>query len=89
LYTGVTDDLMRRVAEHRQKRVPGFTRTYDITRLVYFEAADDVRSAIQREKQIKGWVRAKKLAPIESANSQWRDLSDGRFRDGDPSLRSG
>ena len=75
LYTGMTNDLLRRVAEHKQKSIPGFTSRYNITRLVYYEETPDVRSAIAREKQIKGWVRAKKVALIEAANPQWRDLS--------------
>ena len=76
LYTGVTGDLERRVAEHKQKLIPGFTARYNITRLVYYESTPDVRSAIAREKQIKGWLRAKKVALIESVNPQWRDLSE-------------
>jgi putative endonuclease len=68
LYTGVTNDLRRRMYEHKQKRVPGFTSNYNINRLVYFETTSDVRVAIAREKQIKGWLRAKKIALIESAN---------------------
>ena len=75
LYTGMTNDLLRRVAEHKQKLIPGFTARYNITRLVYYEETSDVTSAIAREKQIKGWVRAKKVALIEAANPQWRDLS--------------
>ena len=91
LYTGVTNDLQRRVYEHRQKLVDGFTKKYNLNALVYYEATDDVRSAIAREKQIKGWLRAKKVALIESMNPQWRDLSDGWYDPSppDPSLRSG
>ncbi|OGP97656.1 MAG: endonuclease, partial [Deltaproteobacteria bacterium RBG_16_55_12] len=59
LYTGVTNDLERRVYEHKQKLVPGFTAKYNITRLVYFEVTQDVQAAITREKQIKGWLRSK------------------------------
>ncbi len=76
LYTGMTGNLERRVAEHKQKLVPGFTARYNITRLVWYEATPDVRSAIAREKQIKGWLRAKKVALIESINPQWSDLSE-------------
>ena len=76
LYTGVTNDLKRRVYEHKHKLVPGFTSRYNITQLVYFEMTQDVRAAIAREKQIKGWLRAKKIALIESANPHWQDLSD-------------
>lgn len=76
LYTGVTNDLQRRVHEHKQKQVPGFTHKYNITQLVYYEETPDVKSAIAREKQIKGWLRSKKIALIESLNPGWRDLSD-------------
>ncbi|MCB0243025.1 MAG: GIY-YIG nuclease family protein [Anaerolineae bacterium] len=76
LYTGVTGDLERRVAEHKQKLIPGFTARYNITRLVWYETTPDVKSAIAREKQIKGWLRAKKIALVESVNPQWRDLSE-------------
>lgn len=90
LYTGVTSNLERRVYEHKQKRVAGFTKRYNLTRLVYYEIADDIRTAIQREKQIKGWLRTRKIDLIESGNPQWDDLSDGWFyREVDPSLRSG
>jgi putative endonuclease len=75
LYTGTTNDLKRRVYEHKHKLIPGFTNKYNITRLVYFEETADVKAAIAREKQIKGWLRAKKIALIESANPEWRDLS--------------
>ena len=90
LYTGVTNDLQHRVYEHKQKLVDGFTKKYNLTKLVYYESTDDVRSAIGREKQIKGWLRANKIALIESMNPQWGDLSDGWYEEqGDPSLCSG
>ncbi|MBZ0253480.1 MAG: GIY-YIG nuclease family protein [Candidatus Methylomirabilis sp.] len=76
LYIGVTNDLERRVAEHKAKKTPGFTRAYNVTRLVYFEDTPDVVAAIEREKQLKGWLRARKLALIESANPAWKDLSE-------------
>lgn len=79
LYTGVTKDLNRRVYEHRHKLVEGFTKRYDITHLVYFETTSDIRAAIAREKQIKGWLRSKKIKLIESINPEWRDLSDGWY----------
>src|SRR5947207_639403 len=79
LYVGVTNDLQRRVYEHKHKLVPGFTAQYNITRLVYFEETGDVRAAIAREKQIKGWLRAKKVALIESVNPVWEDLSAGWY----------
>jgi putative endonuclease len=79
LYTGVTSNLERRVSEHQRKLVPGFTERYNINRLVYYENFGDVRAAIGREKQIKGWLRAKKIALIESTNRDWKDLSDGWY----------
>ena len=79
LYTGVTDDLVRRVYEHKNKLIEGFTRKYNITRLVYYEITSDVKAAIQREKQIKGWLRRKKIALIEAANPKWEDLSKGWY----------
>ena len=75
LYIGVTNDLMRRVFEHKQKLVEGFTKKYNITMLVYYETTNDVRGAITREKQLKSWRRSKKIALIESMNPQWPDLS--------------
>ena len=77
LYVGITNDLRRRVYEHKQKLVPGFTRTYNLTLLVYFETTPDVRTAIAREKQIKGWLRAKKVSLIVTVNPNWLDLSAG------------
>ena len=74
LYTGMTNNLRRRVAEHKAKGIPGFTRTYDVTRLVYFEEFSDVRDAIAREKKIKGWVRRKKMELIESVNPDWEEI---------------
>ncbi len=79
LYTGVTNDLERRVLEHKRKLVPGFTSKYNIGSLVYYEVWRDVRAAIGREKQIKGWLRSKKVALIVSRNADWRDLSDGWY----------
>jgi putative endonuclease len=76
LYIGVTNDLVRRVGEHKDGVVPGFTRRYNVKLLVYFEVFDDARTAIQREKHMKEWRRAWKLALIEKANPQWRDLYD-------------
>lgn len=76
LYTGVTNNLERRLHEHRQKEVPGFTKRYRITKLVYFESCPDVNAAIAREKQIKGWVRKKKDMLVYGLNPQWKDLSN-------------
>jgi putative endonuclease len=75
LYTGITNDLRRRVFEHQASRVPGFTQKYHVTQLMYCEPYRDVRDAIAREKQIKAWTRAKRIALIETLNPHWRDLS--------------
>ena len=80
LYTGVTNNLERRVLEHKRKLIPGFTYKYNVNRLVYFETFSDIRSAIQREKQIKGWLRTKKIALIVANNPAWKDLSEGWFQ---------
>jgi len=80
LYVGVTNDLERRVFEHKEKLVEGFTKQYRIDRLVHFEETSDVLSAIEREKQIKGWLRLKKIALIESNNSAWEDLSEAWYK---------
>jgi putative endonuclease len=75
LYTGVTNDIVRRMYEHKHKLIPGFTSKYNIDRLVYFKETTNVEAAILREKQIKGWLRVKKIALIESENPDWDDLS--------------
>ena len=75
LYVGITNDLERRVFEHRSKLVPGFTAEYEVDRLIYFESTSNVLAAIEREKQIKGWRRSRKIALIETLNPAWRDLS--------------
>jgi putative endonuclease len=75
LYIGVTNDLMRRVYEHKQKLTDGFAKKYNITMLIYYETTDDVRSAIAREKQLEGWRRSRKMDLISSFNPQWKDLS--------------
>ena len=72
----MTNNLERRVFEHKNHLVAGFTRRYKVTKLVYFEETSDVRVAISREKQIKGWKREKKVALIESMNPDWKDLSE-------------
>nr|QBM02904.1 hypothetical protein [uncultured archaeon] len=77
LYTGVTNDLIRRVYEHKQKLVQGFTKKYNVVNLVYYEIFRDCFSAIQREKQIKAGSRRKKEELINSINKDWRDLYDG------------
>jgi putative endonuclease len=79
LYTGVTGDLVRRVYEHKSKLVQGFTSRYNIQVLAYYESTSNVYAALEREKQIKGWLRAKKIALIESMNPEWKDLSEEWF----------
>jgi putative endonuclease len=74
LYTGVTNDLKRRVYKHKEKLVEGFTKKYNITKLVYYEIYNDIENAILREKQIKGGSRQKKVKLINSMNKDWRDL---------------
>ncbi len=81
LYTGMTNNLERRVYEHKHKLVRGFTSRYNITQLVYYEVFHDVYQAIAREKQIKGWRRSKKVALIEESNPGWDDLSLEWFED--------
>jgi len=75
LYTGVTRDLLRRVHQHRHGQVPGFSQEYHVNRLVHFEETSSSRSAFERERQIKGWSRQKKLRLIESKNAGWLDLA--------------
>lgn len=79
LYTGVTNSLERRIVEHRQGLTQGFTKRYRTHRLVYCESFGDIRSAIAREKQIKGWSRDKKIALIEAQNATWIDLAESLF----------
>ena len=76
LYIGVTNDLIWRIYEHRDNLVPGFADKYGVHKLVYYEQVDDIRSAIEREKQLKKWSRRWKLQLIESANPYWKDLYD-------------
>lgn len=80
LYVGVTNNLFTRVEQHKLKLIPGFTSKYNIDRLVFFEEFDDVRTAIEREKQIKGWLRRKKIDLIERSNPKWIDLSENGLR---------
>jgi putative endonuclease len=81
LYTGVTNDIIRRVYQHKKGLVEGFTRQYHVTRLVYYEETQDILSAIAREKEIKGWRRSKKIDLIKSLNPKWQDLSEGWFEE--------
>jgi len=76
LYTGITSNLKKRVFEHKQKLVEGFTKKYNVTKLVYYEIFDDVLKAITREKQIKSGPRKKKIDLINKFNKEWRDLYD-------------
>ena len=79
LYVGVSKDLMRRVYEHKHKLGGGFTAKYNVNWLAYYEEVSDIRSAIEREKQIKGWRRSKKIELIEGFNPDWKDLSLGWY----------
>ena len=90
LYAGVTNDLERRVYEHKNHVVSGFTSKYNVSKLVYFEATSDVYSAISREKQIKGWTRKKKIDLITGFNPKWHDLSEDwdLARDSSPSAQN-
>jgi putative endonuclease len=90
LYTGVTNDLYRRIYQHKNKLISGFTLKYNIIKLVYYEETPEIRAAIAREREIKGWLRRKKVALIESVNPSWKDLSETWYDEKrDPSLRSG
>jgi len=79
LYTGVTNNLLRRVFEHRAKTTDGFTKRYNLTVLVYYEQFPDVRDAISREKQIKTWTRRRKNELVGTLNPRWTDLSEGWY----------
>ena len=76
IYVGMTNNLERRVNEHKSGEIEGFTKKYRVHKLVYFETMDDVRRAIEREKEIKGWSRAKKNALIAALNPDWHDLCE-------------
>ena len=80
LYVGVTNDLQKRAFQHKSKLIPGFTQKYNLHRLIYFEEFGDIRAAIAREKQIKGWLRSRKVALIMAKNPQWKDLAESWFR---------
>jgi putative endonuclease len=75
LYTGVTNDLNRRVGEHKEGQISGFTKNYKVSQLVYYETMDNVNAAIAREKQIKRWRREKKVKLVETINRGWKDLA--------------
>ena len=76
MYVGVTGNLKFRLHEHKTGMVDGFTKKYNVSKLVYFETFSDVKNAIEREKQLKGWSRAKKNRLVEKMNPEWKDLSD-------------
>ena len=95
LYIGVTGDLSKRVFEHKQRKHEGFSAKYNCNRLIWFERHMSPEGAIAREKQLKGWIRAKKIALIEKSNPTWNDLSEGWYavdptvdKDGVPLRRS-
>jgi len=79
LYTCVTNDIETRAFQHKSKLITGFTQRYNLHKLVYFERFGDVREAIRREKQLKGWLRSRKVALIESVNPSWKDLAEDYF----------
>lgn len=90
MYIGVTNNLERRLAEHKSGAIEGFTKRYNVHKLVYMESYADINEAIVREKQLKGWRREKKKALVETLNPQWHDLSEEWYHEkGDSSLRSG
>ena len=76
LYTGITSNLGKRIYEHTHHLMNGYTKKYNINKLVYFEETNDVNAAIEREKQLKGWLRHKKISLIESVNLEWQDLAE-------------
>ena len=89
LYTGMTNSLEKRIWQHKNKVIAGFTKKYNCDRLVYYETYDEVDQAIAREKQLKPWSRSKKKILIERLNPEWKDLAEEWFTDeGDPSTRS-
>jgi putative endonuclease len=79
LYIGMTNDLVRRVYQHKKKLVLGFTQRYNIDRLIYYEETNDVGVALTRERQLKGWLRSKKIALVKCMNPEWKDLSEGWY----------
>ena len=88
LYIGVTNNLQRRIYEHKNKLIDGFSKKYNLNKLVYFESCSEIKDAIKREKQLKNWHRKWKINLIESINPNWDDLSEG-FLDAEISLPTG
>ena len=80
LYTGCTSNLLRRIDQHKLGSIPGFTKRYMVTRLVYYDWTSNVAAAVARAREIKGWAREKKIRLIEAANAGWEDLAADRFR---------
>ena len=80
LYVGVTNGLEKRVFQHKSKLIPGFTQKYNLFKLVYFEEFADIRAAIAREKQLKGWLRSRKVALVNLKNPQWKDLAEAHYK---------
>ncbi len=76
MYIGVTNNLHKRMYQHKSKLIEGFTKKYNVNKLVYYEATEDIRSAIEREKQLKGWIRTKKNSLVTTINPEWKDLGD-------------
>ena len=89
LYIGLTNKLHKRIWQHKQGEIEGFTKRYEVKRLLYFESFDEVRTAINREKQLKGWSRRKKVWLIEQFNPGWQDLSREWYDDRGPSTPFG
>ena len=75
MYVGITNHLERRLLEHKEKMIEGFTKKYNVNKLVYFESFSNIKTAVQREKQIKGWTRKRKNKLVETTNPEWKDLS--------------
>jgi putative endonuclease len=81
LYIGVTSDITRRIYQHKNRSGSRFTAKYNVNRLVYVEETSDIMAALNREKQLKGWIRRKKVVLIESLNPEWNNLSEGWYKD--------
>ena len=79
MYIGVTNNLERRIQEHKSKQIEGFTKKYNVTKLVYYDTTNDVNEAIAMEKKLKGWKRDRKNSLVESINPEWKDLSEDWF----------
>lgn len=89
LYIGLTNNIMKRVLQHKQKQIEGFTKKYNLIYLVYFESTNSIYDALKREKQLKNWHRQWKINLIEESNKNWDDLSSEWYREIDPETSSG